>query len=226
MRLCAQSPMSGANSRANVRAPPRRATNPRTGGRPAQVTADTNPKTGQASRYFFNLGFGGHVSDIFPFDVVEFSWSSCPSFCRRSWHRGAWSSVTQLFYTVFLLLLFFLCVAGTVLLLLPTLCFFSGRLSGFSPMSCSLQCWPALAANGGASAGAVDKVAEENVFVGPVIGQGFPVFEEHAPVQDKWLRGGRHWSRNGVHSRDDCILSRRQSWARAAVYYVNAGRKG
>ena len=167
------------------------------------------------------------MSDIFPFDVLEFSWSSCPSFCRRSWHRGAWSSVTKLFQHR---------VSSPPVLTLrrwdcpslpsDTVPFLWSPLSGFSPMSCSLQCWPALAANGGASAGAVDKVAEENVFVGPVIGQGFPVFEEHAPVQDKCLRGGRHWSRNGVHSRDDCILSRRQSWARAAVYYVNAGRKG
>ena len=31
-----------------------RATNPKTGGRPSQVTAGTNPKTGQASRYVFN----------------------------------------------------------------------------------------------------------------------------------------------------------------------------
>ena len=33
---------------------PRRATNPKTGGRPSQFTAGTNPKTGQASRYVFN----------------------------------------------------------------------------------------------------------------------------------------------------------------------------
>ena len=32
----------------------RRATNPKTGGRPSQVTVGTNPKTGQAIRYVFN----------------------------------------------------------------------------------------------------------------------------------------------------------------------------
>ena len=49
---------------------PRGATNPRTGGRPAQGTAGANPRTGQANRYFFYtagtlmfiLDFSGYVS--------------------------------------------------------------------------------------------------------------------------------------------------------------------
>ena len=50
MRLCAQSPVSGASA-----GTPRRATNPRTGGRPSQETAGTNPSTGQAPLFFLTL---------------------------------------------------------------------------------------------------------------------------------------------------------------------------
>ena len=45
------------------RAPPARATNPKTGGRLTQAPAGTNPTTGQAV-VFFNLEFGGHVPEV------------------------------------------------------------------------------------------------------------------------------------------------------------------
>ena len=51
-----------------MRAPP--------AGRPAQGTAGTNPRTGQASRYVFNLDFDGHVSEVRP--------TSRPKASRRS----------------------------------------------------------------------------------------------------------------------------------------------
>ena len=51
---------------------PRRATNPRTGGRPARGTAGTNPRTGQAAVVLFNfvrvfclcIAFEGDLSEV------------------------------------------------------------------------------------------------------------------------------------------------------------------
>ena len=51
---------------------PRKATNPKTGGRPARGTAGTNPKTGQAAGYFLTL------------TVTSSSGNSGPSWCSRS----------------------------------------------------------------------------------------------------------------------------------------------
>ena len=67
MRLCVPAP--GREKRAST---PRRATNPRTGGRPARRTAGTNPKNWTGRRFFFNtvgdhvftLDFGGCVSEV------------------------------------------------------------------------------------------------------------------------------------------------------------------
>ena len=55
-RLGAWSPVERTpEKRSRDAGTPRRATNPRTGGRPARGTAGTNPRTGQASRYVFTL---------------------------------------------------------------------------------------------------------------------------------------------------------------------------
>ena len=46
------------------RAPPARATNPKTGGRLTQAPVGTNPTTGQAVVIFLNFEFGGHVPEV------------------------------------------------------------------------------------------------------------------------------------------------------------------
>ena len=96
VRLGMRTPESGANSRERSKraGTPRLATNPKTGGRLAQGTAGTNPKTGQVPpQVLFNLPQRLRVRGQFveiSYGVSEISWSGCPSACWRSWRILLW----------------------------------------------------------------------------------------------------------------------------------------